>query len=137
MRSARDTFLHYLSDNLPGLTINFVHRDATNPNNSKPQINAVNVLFFTDLLSPHVSRMQSSIDVLYNDELQAVDAAQQVVALLQAAAMTPELDYTNPASPVATGTNIYWNPFTITFKTVSSDVYFHYSCTLAISHHNR
>jgi hypothetical protein len=136
MRSARDTFLHYLSDNLPGLTVNFVRRDSTNPNNSKPKINAVNVTFFNDLLSTHISRLQVSVDTLYNDELQAIDAVQQVVALLQAAAMTPELDYTVPAAPVATGTNIYWNPFTITFKTVGSDVYFHYSCTLTISHHN-
>jgi hypothetical protein len=110
MRSARDTFLHYLGDNLPGLPVNFIRKDATNPNSTKLKINAVNVSFFNDLLSPHVSRLQTSIDVLFSDELQAVDATQQVASLLQAAAFTANLDYTVPSAPVATGTNIYWNP---------------------------
>lgn len=136
MRSARDTFLHYLADNLTNLTVNYVRKDSKTPNSDKQRANAVNVWFINDLLSTHISRLQVSIDVLFYDENQAIDAVQQVVGLLQTAAYTANLDYTNPAGPVATGTNIYWNPFNITFKVVSSDLYYHYSCTLAISHHN-
>lgn len=137
MRSARDTFLHYLADNLPGLSVNYVRKDVSNPNSAKQRVNAVNVWFVNDLLSTHVSRVQASIDVLYYDENQAVDAVQQVVALLQASAFTPNIDYSVPTAPAPTGTNIYWNPFSITFKCVASDLYFHYSCTLSISHHNQ
>lgn len=136
MRSARDTFLHYLSDNLSGLVVNPVRRDSKNPNLSKPKIGAINVNFFNDLLSPHICRLQVSIDALYADEFDAIDAAQRVVKLLQSSAYTPKLDYTDPETPVPTGTNLYWNPYTITFRQVSSDLYFHYCCTLTISHHN-
>jgi hypothetical protein len=137
MRSVRDTILHYLNDNLQAHNVNFVRRDSANPNNSKLKINAVNVSFFNDQLSTHISRLQTSIDVIFTDELQALDASQKVAQILQASAFTQNLDYTVPTAPVATGTNIYWNPYNITFKSVSNALYFHYSCTLVISHHNQ
>src|SRR5688572_11161354 len=109
MRATRDTFLHFLSDNLTGLTVRNVRKATNNPSLAKLADNAVNVQFLTPRPHPHIASQLVSIDVIHEDELTAVDMTQQVYELLSSAYYTPKYDYTDPDNPVLTGQNIMWS----------------------------
>lgn len=135
MRASRDTFLHFLADNLTDLSIWNVRVDPTNANASKLQENSINVKFMRDCMGVDVAQLFVSIDAIYSDELTAIDAVQRVRTLLQAAGYTPKLDYTDPANPVPLGTMLCWDVTSINFMQVHSDLYFHHSCLLMVTHH--
>jgi hypothetical protein len=134
MRACRDTFLHLLADNLTSRTIHPIRRDKDDPSAGELASNAINVHFITDDPRVQVGSTNVSIDVVYENELDAIDAVRDLFTLLSAQYMTPKLDYSS-GSPSAVGTNLIWNPQDVKFRTVFSDFYFHYSCTLPIKHH--
>jgi len=99
------------------------------------QTDAVNVKFLDVSPNWQIGSTLVEIAVIANDELDALTWVQSVYALLSSAYYTPKLDYTNPANPVATGTNIYWD-VDIKFRTVltSNDFYYDYRCLLTLRH---
>lgn|SRR6185437_2073136 len=135
MRKTRDTFLHFLSDNLTGVPLHTVRADSSNPSMARYQTDAVNVKFLDVSPNWQIGSTLVEIAVIANDELDALTWVQSVYALLSSAYYTPKLDYTNPANPVATGTNIYWD-VDIKFRTVltSNDFYYDYRCLLTLRH---
>lgn len=133
MRACRDTFLHFLADNLTGQTVHPLRRDVDNPSSGTLQNNAVNVQFIKDHPDVHIGSTFVIIDVINDNELQAIANTRDVWNLLSAAAYTPKFDYSS-GSPVATGTNVMWDPCRVTFIQVRDDFSFHYSCLLELEH---
>jgi hypothetical protein len=130
MRALRDTWLHYLADNLT-LTVHPIRRDTSST--GPLQTNAVNVQYLKDDLAITGTKTTVSIDVLNDDEGLCLNMVQQVWHLLNVTGSIPKFDYTS-GSPVATGTNVSWDPTKIRFRSVFSDFYFRYSCLLALTH---
>lgn len=134
MRAVRDTFLHFLADNITGITLHPVRREIDRPDSDRLQMNAVNVQFLNIDPRIHVSSQTVSIDVIFDDELTALNWVNKVWGVLNKAFYTPKYDYTVSATPVATGTNIMWEPEDIGFRPVTTDYYSHYSCLLELKH---
>lgn len=129
--NARATFLHYLADNLVSLTIWNLRFDKANPKYNVPQTNAVNVTFHGASLSgPSTPEDQAvTVDVMYDTEAAAVEAAALVSNLLFTAAFTPVLDYTSGTGVPVGNKLVYWD-LQIKFKPVHSDDVFHMSALL-------
>lgn len=134
MRALRDTFLHFLADNLSGTKIHPLRRDKNDASLSAPQVNAVNVQFIKDSLGVSVAQTTVSIDILNDDENNCLDTVQAVWNILATVGSIPKLDYSGQ-SPVATGTSISWNTGNVQFRYVYSDFYYRYSCLLSLTHH--
>ena len=137
MRAARDTFLHYLKDNLPSLTFNNLRVDKQNPKLNEIMVNAVNVAFHnSDFSGPsELSSLLATVDVINDNELTALDQAEQIANLLFKAAYAPLLDYIVPSSPVQiSNERLFWN-LTLRFKPVHSENFFHMSALLHLSVH--
>jgi hypothetical protein len=133
MRALRDTWLHYLADNLPGVKVNPLRRSSTNEGLDTPQANAVNVQFLKDDLAITGTKTSVLIDILNDDENACLDMVQQVWHLLNVTGSIPKLDYTS-GSPTPLGNNISWDSTKIQFRYVYSAFYFRYSCLLALTH---
>lgn len=133
MRSTRDTFLHFLSDNLAGYTIHPIRRDADNPDGEVNQMNAINVKFLNSDFSWQIGKQLVVLTICNENELAALDMAQAVFNLLKLRFYTPKFDYSS-GSPVATGDCIYWEQ-TISFRTIHSPLYFQFVCNLTLQHH--
>jgi hypothetical protein len=131
VQSARDTFLHFLADNLTSVTIHPRRRDANDPSADELAENAVNVEFTGVSFGPDISEQQAAIDVIYTDERTAVDTVAQLWNLFQSAYYTPLLNYTT-LTPVATGTNLMWDKTAVRFRRVYSGDYTHYTCLLPL-----
>jgi hypothetical protein len=136
-RAARDTFLHYLSDNLPSLVFHNMRVDKKNPKLNEIMVNAVNVTFHnTDFSGPSdLSQVLVTVDVIYDSELDAVAAAESITRLLFTAAFAPLMDYTIPSAPVQiSNERLFWN-LALNFKPVHADNFFHMSALLHLSVH--
>jgi hypothetical protein len=128
----RDSFLHYLADNLPDITIHPRRFDVNNPNSETLMEGAVNVEFFDITPHMHVSSQRVALDVVYADEREAVSVMNQLWSVL-VCLQAPLKDYTIPASPVLTGQNMMWDK--VSFKRISSQYYCHYLCLLTLEYH--
>lgn len=73
------------------------------------------------------------IAVINDNELTALTWLKRVVDILRSAYFTPKLDYTNPAVPVAVGTNIYWE-FGGRFRPVYNEHYCDFRAVLTLRH---
>jgi hypothetical protein len=137
MHPARDTFLQFLSDNLsPGIAVHNLRRDVNFPDTAQLQMNALNVQFLSDTPSVCISSVSATVDVVYDNELTAIDAATTVYKLLSLSGLIPLLDYTNQAAPpVSLGSNLFWNVDSIKFRSVFGDTYFRYSALMTLSYH--
>jgi hypothetical protein len=137
MRAARDTFLHYLADNLPSLTFHNLRVDKTDPKLNEIMLNAVNVTFHnSDLVGPSdLSNTLVTVDVINDSELAAVDQVEQISQLLFTAAYAPLMDYTNPSAPVQIGSERLFWALTMRFKPVHADNFFHLSALLHLFVH--
>jgi hypothetical protein len=135
VRQTRDTFLHFLSDNLASssIPVHNVRRDTQKPDSSLYKQNAVNIKFLNVTPEVHIGTTLVEICVIHVDELTALTWVKAVFDLLGAAYYTAKLDYSNPANPVSVGTNIYWDR-NINFGPVYNDSYFDYRCNLTLSH---
>lgn len=134
MRDAIDSFLKFLSTNLSGVPVHAMRFDKNKPELSVFQQNALNVHFLNMGFDTKPSTITVSLDLIYDRELDAVDAAQAVMRLMNSAASTPKLDYTNPASPVPTKGWIYWGT-NVTFRPIVSDTYAHLNATITLTHY--
>lgn len=137
MVAVRDTFLHYLSDNLDNFTVHNLRVDKSNPKLNDIMLNAINVTFHnSDFVGPSgISEQLVTVDVIYDRELDAIDAAEQVSRLLFMAAYAPLLDYTVPASPVQVGNErMFWS-LSMKFKPVHADNFFHMSALMHLQVH--
>lgn len=136
MRATRDTFLHFLYDNLGPIPVHPVRKDKDNPSLNKLADDSVNVQFLTQRHRVHIGELMVSIDVIHSEELTAVDWTEQVYDLLSSAFYTPKYDYTNPTSPQGTGTNIYWDPDSVNFIPIDNDPFrMHFNCTMSLKTH--
>lgn len=132
MRQVRDSFLHFLADNLTGVPIHAVRRDLTNPSSDKLQGNALNVQFLNSTFGVSQSSQTVALDILNDNELTVVDWTEQLWRLLKASFYTPLLDYTDPQNPVPTGTNIMWDRNGVRFNPLWDDYYYRYACYLSL-----
>jgi hypothetical protein len=135
MRNIRDTFIHFLGDNLAGLTVHNIRNVKDDPSKSLNQIGAVNVHFLNSNYDIIESEQHVTIAILHENELTAQDMEEQVVRLLQQGAYTPLLDYsTNPnGSPVGNFT-LRWST-RVNFRPISAEHYYHTECTLLLTTH--
>jgi len=133
-RSIRDTFLHFLADNLT-MPVHNIRRDPTDPSADEIRANAVNVTFLVYNPTNAIGTQTVIVDVINDDELVATEWLQNVYDILSAAFMTPRLDYTDPTNPVSTSTNLYWSRDSVRFTPVSSDFYTRYSLMMPIHFH--
>ena len=133
MRATRDTFLHFIADNLTQYTVWAVRKSSTDPSRGKLKENAINVQFLTSRPHVHIASQLVSIDVIHAEELTAVDMTQAVWELLSSAFYTPKYDYTNPAAPTLTGQNIYWEKDSVIFRPIDNDPHFmRFNCTMEL-----
>jgi hypothetical protein len=135
MRAARDSFLHFLSDNLAGLEVRNLRRDPDMPELEFIKPNAVNVKFLDVGLSVHVAPLTASIDIAHDSELSAIDLMKQVWSLLSATGYCAQKDYTDPQNPVALNSNLFWDTNSVSFRPISGDLFSRYNCTLTLSYH--
>lgn len=137
MRQARDTFLHYLADNLPQYTVRNVRRDSNDHGLLNLAENSINITFVADQMKVTESRLLISISIVHSEELSAVDMMDDTTNLLQASGTAPILDYSNPISPQVVGGNLWWDTNLIKFKPLYSELYSHFGCTLTARYHNQ
>lgn len=136
MKKVRDTFLHFLADNMGTTPVHPIRRDPNDPGGEVLQLNAVNVEFFGVDLDTGVSTFQVAVDCIAEDETSVLNMVNSVWSLLKSAFYTPMLDYTNPASPTSTGRNIMWDRYKVRFKKVANPNYCHYTCLLTLRFHD-
>ena len=132
MRNCRDSFLHYLADNLPSFTVHNIRVDKTDPKLNQIMLNAINVTFHnTDIMGPsQLSQQLVTIDVINDYELKAIDQAEQIANLLFKNATSSLLDFTDPVTPVLIpGGQIFWN-LVLNFKMVHSENFYHMSALM-------
>lgn len=135
MRNARDTFITLLNTELTGLTVHPIRDDTDYPEFSLFKTNAVNIGFTAGSYDPHINELTVSIDMVYERELDAVDAEQQVFNLLSKRFFTEKFNYTNPLAPVPTGTNIFWERDVIRFIRVPEEGIYHSNTTFDLRHY--
>lgn len=135
LRAARDTFLHFISDNLPdGVTVHAMRRDPNDRAADTFAMNSVNIEFLNfglgagQVLSTH----QAVIDVINDTENTVVDWVEIVWGLLKATFFIPILDYTDPANPAHVGRSLCWDSRKVSFKKIASEGYSHFTCTLSL-----
>lgn len=133
MRNTRDSFLHYLKDNLPSLRFHAVRTDKDYPGSELLQGNAVNITFTVSVFTPIENEQVVAIDICHENELTALDWASQLSNLLLTAACTEKLDYSSGTGVSAHDGWIYWKP-KITFRAVSDLTGFRYSMYLGLYH---
>jgi hypothetical protein len=132
MRNCRDSFLHYIADNLPSFTVHNIRVDKSDPKLNQIMLNAINITFHnTDIMGPSMlSQCLVTVDVINDYELTALDEAEQVANLLFKNATSSLMDFTDPTAPVIVpGGQIFWN-LAMPFKTVHSDNFYHMSALL-------
>jgi len=138
LRQVTDTFVHFLADNLPtdgSIPIKVVREDPSDRSADLLQMNALNIQFLGVSFAngTSLSTFQMVLDVVNDDAYTVYDWAQAVADILMASYFTVVKDYTNPASPVATSSNVFWEPDQVRFKRVSADTnYSHLTCTLPV-----
>jgi hypothetical protein len=139
MHRSLDTFTHYIADNLKdasvvAIPVHQMRYDVNRPDAAAMQMNAVNIQIGNPVFDVSASSLDIHINVINDNELVALDWMEQLQRLLNAAACTPKLDYTVPASPVAVGGWIYWAT-KVTFRPITNSGYSHFFCTVTLHHH--
>lgn len=130
-RDCRDTFLHFLYDNLAGIAVVAIREDPNDPSASVLKPNAINVQFLK-LSADTVATQQVSIDIIHDTENTAVDWMESVWTLLRSAFYTPLYNYSTPSAPVAKHTNIMWDRDSVKFIPVMSENFVRYKCVLPL-----
>jgi hypothetical protein len=134
VRATRDTFLMLLKDNLSSsIPVKNIRFDKNDASAEFLSANTVNVKFQNAGYSNVLSDQTVTIDIVHDDELTALDWTKAVTDILLANTTAPKLDYTNPASPVATGTQLYWDP-RIRFTPITDGNYARFSASMLLRH---
>lgn len=141
IQNVRSTFLHFLADNLPDLEVWNVRRQSeltggtASAAQSQIKMNAVNVTFTNMNPRTKVANVTARIEVVYDDELNAVSALEQVSTILQASGMTALNDYTS-TPPTATGRSIFWSVNSLDFRPVADQLAYRQGSSLVIYFNN-
>ncbi len=131
MRNVRDTFLMCLHDNIGTYTLHNVRYDKQDSQANVPMLNAVNVTFTNaDFAVTAVSEHILTIDVMWDDEFAAIDAAETVANVLKATSSIPLMDYSGDPPVQVLNSRVMWNPNSVKFRPVKVDDYFHLSCLI-------
>lgn len=130
MLSARDSFLHFVHDNLVGVVVRNLRRDPDDASLSQLAI-GVNIQFIGDDSEVAVSGLLTNIDVIDEKERDCITTVEKLSALLRLGGYTQLVDYTT-LSPA--GGNVFWDVNAIRFRPVSDDLFFRYSCTLRLEY---
>ncbi len=138
MRQIRDTFIHFVADNIAQYittstpTVNGVWRSSAEPNRDTLNTAAINISFLDGTYSTATVTQVCAIDVIHTDELTAVDWTDALWQLLSATCYTPQLDYSG-VSPVPTGKNVVWPIAGVRFKPIVDKYYFRQNCRLLLT----
>jgi len=124
MIEVRDTFLHFLADNLVDIAFHYVRRDSNDPSGELLLRNAVNVEFLGAELNNDLSKWQVAVDIVADDEETAVTMLDEVWKLLKSAFYTPILNGTG---------NIMWDR-RIPFRKVDGAYYYQFSAIFNITY---
>jgi hypothetical protein len=139
VRNTMDSFLKFLQDELssstPTVTIHALRYDVNNPDSSRLQLNALNVYFMDANYDTDITTLMASLDIIYEDELTAVDVRDAVWGALNKTFFIRKKSYIIPSTPVSLSTCIYWERGSILFNKVASDDYVHFSCPLLLYTH--
>lgn len=133
MREVRDTFLHYVADNLEGLEVHPLIRTPVDQSLDALKMNCINVSFEDLNLNSDISEYYVVIDVIYDDEMTAVDAVAALWRVLRGC-MTPLVSYVDPSLQVQG--NVCWERSDIRFLRVVNDSYIHFSCVMPLRFHS-
>lgn len=132
MRQIRDTFLHYLSDNLPeSMPVHALRVDPLDAAAGLLAMNSINVQFLGMRLDT-LGKQQAVVEVVNDDENTAADWMWCVWKLLRSSFYTPLFDYTNPSFPKSEVGNVFWDHNSVNFMRVANTTYVHYSCTFQL-----
>lgn len=133
IRNLRDTFLHFLADNLPPKTIHPVRYSRDIPEFNSLQHERLNVTFHDADYSSRSPAIQFvTIDILHTDELLALDLEEQVVDLLTRGGQAHLMDYSGYSPTMVQNSLVFWNTEQIRFRTVASVDYLHRSAALEL-----
>lgn len=135
MRAVRDTFLHFLADNLSGVKVRGMWRDPNYPDAQALEQDVVNVQFLDDALDPILSTQKVSIQIVASSEFDAISWSESLWKLLSGTFYTPLYDYSDPKNPKPLGSNISWAVNSVRFKPIRDDYYFRYLCILPLNYH--
>ncbi len=135
LRAVRDTFLHYLSDNL-AYPVRYLRFSKINPSSEIAQEEAVNIAFHLSSTNPsEPSYVQVSVHVISQEENTAEDMRDTVVHLLQAACQTAIFDYSGVSgggSPVPLHKQLSWDR-RILFRPVVDNNYYQYTTLIHLN----
>lgn len=135
LQNVRDTFLHFLSDNLTGVIVHPRRIDEYDPAGDDFAENAVNVEYVGISLGFISSEQEVALDVIYTNERDAVDVVHQVWTLLSSAFYTPVKDYTVSSTPTTLDKHLVWS--SVRFKKVYSGEYTHFVCLMSLKFDTR
>jgi len=133
VRNLRDSFLHFVADNLPAASVHPLRFDSARPQYNSLQIGRINIAFHDATYSTMYPTCQfATLDILHTAELDALDLEESLVALLQLGGSTELTDYSGSTPVQVSNSLIYWNPLQIKFRTVASVDYFHRSAVIEL-----
>lgn len=136
MLTATDSFIEYLSSGLSNdPKVYWWRQSAYEEHSGLLQHNAVNVQYLGFFEEGSVEYCLTSLDLLADDERQALTWLKKVRDLLVELQTIPEMDYSNPSSPVETGRSVAWDGQFLRFHNVRTPrgaLYVHYNATFPI-----
>jgi hypothetical protein len=133
IRHTHDTFLHFLADNLAGITVREIRYDKDDPNASVLMTNALNVTFLNRSYDTKLSDVQLTLDVCHDDGLTAIDWEEQIATLLQKTAWTEVQDYSGSNPTQLVHQNVFWSS-KVQFRPVVAEYYYHSTATITLNH---
>lgn len=133
MTHVRNTFLHFLNDNLSSsYPLHVVRVDPSDPSAAVLKMDAVNVEFLDLGYEANMFHQPVAIDVVFDDESTAMAAMTDLWRLFRAAFYTTLYDYSTPSTPVSLGRSVVWDK-KVKFVKVSETSYCHYSAMLTLT----
>lgn len=137
MLTATDSFIQYLATNLSPIPVYWWRQSDFTEHAGFLKQDALNVQvlgFYEDGSGEHCL---VSLDLLGSDERVVLGRLQTIRNVLTNEQFTPELDFTDPDNPVATGRDISWAASQINFlnvRTPQGATYVHYNATFPLLH---
>lgn len=134
MRNVRSSILNYLRNQLDGVKLWNIRHDKESPESSLLHDNAVNIEFVFDRPGVAESNLQIAIDVIYEDEYEALEVVGKIWKILGATEAIPLLDFeTDFLNPTSLGYNLRWSSRTVKFSKIA-DNSSRYSCHLLLTY---
>lgn len=136
MLTATDSFIDFLSDELSGAPpVYWWRQTAVDEHAGFLKQDALNVQLLGFFEDGSAETCLVSLDLLASDERQAMAWLKTIRNLLIDCQVIPEMDYTDPDSPVTTGRSVSWYGRQIEFinvRTPRGVRYVHYNATFPL-----